>query len=422
MTVAGLGAAQLQQRVAELADRPGYRELLDALRERLETGGQPATVTLPGLSADGRRALADLLGRRAPPAPGARVRVADVDAGLRASRVSAGLVAVLESVGGALVDRRDARAADRAAWESVWEVDHPAAERPEVAAWLDGLRRAGTLRRLAADPQAATALLHQSLAVVARLPVRGVPLSVLAAETVGDPHALDHGRPLATLVLRAAARSADREAPATARGRRQLWAEVGVVCDPLSVSVLVLGLRLDDAVDLVAQTCHDHAGFSVPLRLTLHQLATARTLRTRQPRVLVCENPAVVAAATARLGELEEEAAHPLVCVEGMPDVAADRLLSGLVAGGTTVAFHADFDWGGVRIGNLLHRRYAGVPWRFGAGDYREAVADSQTAVPLAPRPAAAAWDAALAPALRQHRVAVAEERLLDSLLADLLT
>ncbi len=419
----------LADRARELAQRPGYATLLAALRERLERGGQPATVTLPNLDPAARRALADLLGRRRPPSPGSPVRLDAVEKGLLASRVGAGLVEVLEVLGGPLTDRRARRVEAEAAWDAVWAVEHPGASRPEVRAWLQGLRRHGILRRLTGDPVQAAALLAQALDVVDRLPARGVALSVLAGEAVGDPHALDPGQPLATLVLRALARMADRDVPASARGRRQLWAEVGVVCDPLSVSVLVLGLRLNGS-DIVARSCNDHASCGVPLRLTLHQLVTTDSLGSPQEQILVCENPSVVAAATARAGEVEvpsassepaSSVAHPLVCVEGVPDIAADRLLTGLVAGGSTLNFHADFDWGGLRIGNILVNRYGAMPWRFTAPDYRRAVAARAVVSELPARRGEAAWDRDLAPAMRGARVAIAEEQVLDELLGDVL-
>lgn len=413
---------QVRPAAAELAARPGYATLLAAVRARLEAGGDPATVTLRDLDGDARRALADLLGRRDVPGETARVRLADLDAALHASRVGAGLVDVLEALGGPLDDRRAERARAERAWAAVWDVEDPAAERDDVAVWLAGLRSTGVLRRLAGDPQAARALLDQALEVVARLPARGSPLAVLAADTVGDPHGLDHGRPLATVVLRAAAQLADREVPASARGRRQLWAEVGVICDPLSSSVLVCGLRLD-GLDIVAHACDDHAGCGVPLRLTLDQLERTASdsdgLRTPQARVLVCENPALVAAAAARLDRTGP--AVPLVCVEGMPDVAADRLLSALAEAGTELAFHADFDWGGLRIGNVLATRYRAVPWRFGAADYHAALEHAAPARHLSPAAATASWDPRLAAAMRRARRAVAEEQLLDVLLPDLL-
>lgn len=412
----------LRQRVEELVAVPGYGALLGALRSRLEAGGQPGTVTLRGLDAEARRALADVLGRRKPPGVSARIRIADIDDGLRSSRVGAGLLEVLEAAGGPLVDRRAQRAEAQASWDGVWEAaaEHPAASRAAISGWLTALQRTGVLRRLVGEPAAASELLERALDVVERLPERGVALSVLAAEATGDAHALDHGEPLATLVLGAAARIAEvEEVPPSARARRSLWAQVGVACDPLSVSVLVFGLRLDGG-DIFAGACNDHASHGEPLRLTLRQLTMAESLRSPSPRVLVCENPAVVSAAVDALDS--RELAAPLVCVDGIPDVAADRLLQGLADGGSSLAFHADFDWGGVRIGNLLTTRYGAAPWRFTAAEYRAAVAEVAVTRPLKPSPAEAAWDPALAPAMRTAGQRIAEEQVLDSLLTDIVS
>lgn len=407
---------------AELASRPGYATLLASVRSRLEAGGEPATVTLHGLDGDARQALADLLGQRRVPGPTARVRLSELDAALRGSRVGAGLIALLEATGGPLANRRATRAQAVQAWAQVWDVDHPALARPEVSAWLEDLRATGVLRRLVDDPDDARALLAQALDVVARLPARGMARSVLAAEAVGDPHALDHGQPLATVVLRAVAGLVGRDVPASARGRRQLWADVGVACDPLSASVLVMGLRLA-GTHLVASTCGDHAACGLPLRLTLQQLDSVAQathgLHSAHPRVAVCENPAVVAAAAHRLDG--RKPTLPLVCTDGMPDVAADRLLSALADAGTEIAFHCDFDWGGIRIGNVLTARYDAVPWRFTAADYLAAVRTTVHAQPLSGEAIEAAWDAELSAAMRATRRGVAEEQLVDQLVGDAL-
>lgn len=413
-------AIPLRERVEELLALPGYGAVLAAVRARLEAGGQPGTVTLRGLDADARRALADILGRRKPPAASARIRITDIDDGLRSSIVGAGLLELLESAGGPLVDRRARRAAVQGSWVAIWEVvaDHPALAEPEVAEWLAALRRSGVLRRLEGEPEAAAELLGRALDVIERLPERGTALSVLAAEATGDPHALDHGEPLATLVLGAAVRLVEADAmPPSARGRRALWSQVGVACDPLSASVLVLGLRLQGG-DIVAGACADHANHGEPLRLTLRQLVTTESLATASRRVLVCENPAVVAAAVDAIDSCEPQC--PLVCVDGIPDVAADRLLAGLAEGGSALAFHADFDWGGIRIGNLLAARYGAVPWRFGAAEYRAAAERVRVTRPLGPSSAAAAWDDQLAPAMNSKAVRIAEEQLLGALLQDL--
>lgn len=58
-------------------------------------------------------------------------------------------------------------------------------------------------RSLGRDPARAQQLLVATDIVLRRLPEEGLPRSQLAAETLGDAHALDTGRPVATLVLSA---------------------------------------------------------------------------------------------------------------------------------------------------------------------------------------------------------------------------
>ncbi|MDE2094192.1 MAG: DUF2399 domain-containing protein [Burkholderiales bacterium] len=66
--------------------------------------------------------------------------------------------------------------------------------------------------------------------------------------------------------------------------------------------------------------------------------------------------------------------------------------------------------------------RACGVqPWRFNLGDYSATFIDApHTQRDLAGDPVAASWDAALAPAMQRHGLAIAEEALAASLLADL--
>ncbi|MEU8782128.1 DUF2399 domain-containing protein [Streptomyces sp. NPDC048637] len=82
--------------------------------------------------------------------------------------------------------------------------------------------------------------------------------------------------------------------------------------------------------------------------MTLRQL-------TREPSDLgvagrtirVCENPAVLAAAA---DGLDRGCCPPLVCVEGNLSLASRALLTQLTDCGCPIAYHGDFDWGGVRI------------------------------------------------------------------------
>lgn len=412
-----------RQLIRERLGSPEYTAFFRAVRARLEAaGGDTArSVALRGLSEAERRAVADLHGWRTVPEERVRVSLAKLDALLRQSAVGAGVIDVVEAIGGPLADRRAEREAARGREEHVWveAAGHPGLQsHPNLLRWLDGLRARGIVNRVArASCVEPGLLLHQALDVVARLPASGVPLSVLAAETTGDAHALDPGRPVAVLVLRAAARLAGWPAvPAGSAARRRLWAEVGVLCDPLSAQVLVLGLRPAGDDDLSRQLC-ESAEAGEPRRLTLRELARSSVAIAPGTAVFVCENPVVVAAAADRIGRR----CASLVCVEGVPSTAALQLLRRLEQAGGVLSFHADFDWAGLRIGNLLRALVAARPWRFTAADYRAAQeALAAEPVPLKGAAVRASWDAELDTAMRAAGRAVFEEQVIDALLEDL--
>jgi len=416
-------AVARRELILERLGGPEYTALFRAVRARLEAGGgAPArTVTLLGLTEAERRAVADLHGWRTLPDGRVRVSLPKLDALLRRSAVGAGLIEVLEAVGGPLADRRAEREAATRREEHLWAqaAGHPAVHaRPDLRPWLDELRRRGLVLRLArASRVDAAVLLRQALDVVARIPARGAPLSVLAADSTGDAHALDPGRPLAALALRAAARLALwPRVPAASTARRRLWAEVGVLCDPLSADVLVLGLRPTGA-DRLSRHLRESADAGEPRRLTLRELAAWPVAIMSSP-VFICENPVVVAAAADRLGPR----CAPLVCVEGVPSTAALHLMRGLEHEGARLSFHADFDWAGLRIGNLLSSQMTALPWRFTARDYQAALtlALASDPGPLKGSPVRAAWDPSLDGALRAAGRAVFEEQVMESLLEDL--
>lgn len=134
----------------------------------------------------------------------------------------------------------------------------------------------------------------------------------------------------------------------------------------------------------------------------------------------VSRNPAVVAAAADTHGT---ESA-PLVCLQGQPSAAALTLLRTLRAQGSTLLYHGDFDWGGLRIASTLLRHVPWEPWRYTAADYRAAVrgSASHTALPpLTGIPGDSPWDSALRPALMELGVRVEEEMVLEDLVSDVL-
>lgn len=178
-------------------------------------------------------------------------------------------------------------------------------------------------------------------------------LTVLAANALDDPHALDRGSSLATSVLRLLG----HELPDSAEVWRIAWEEHGIDCDPVSSRVLVLNLRLEGNAACVPLT---QAARAEPLWLTLRALNG--TFHADESDVYVCENPSVLIAAADALGEC----ARPLVCTNGRPSAAAVRLLARLAMTGSNLHVRADDDLAGQDIvAGLLNSIPSVRLWRF---------------------------------------------------------
>lgn len=390
--------------------RPELSRLWLGARDRLERlGGVRGTVRLPNASEQERGAVAGLLGLPRLPPGELRIPLGRLDRALRESRFGADLRAAMTLLGGPLRDRTAERAEERLRREELWAEagSHPAVlARPALHRWLADLRAGGLVK----DGQT----LRQALAVLAALtpPREEVRLPVLASEVLGASHALDTGRPVATLVLRALAVLADRPPPRSARERRELWEAAGVITDDLSCDVLVLGLAPIGG-GRTGEGLRAFAAAGEPVRLTLRQLAADGLTFPPDLTVRVCENPVVVAAAADRWGS----DCAPLVCIEGFPNHAGRTLLTRLARHGADILYHGDFDWAGLTIANTLRETVPFQPWRFTAADYRAAFTSGS---PLRGRPVEAAWDPALSRAMAESGVAVEEETVLGDLLGDL--
>jgi uncharacterized protein (TIGR02679 family) len=392
--------------------------IVDRLRARLEGGQQlEGRLRLADPTDAERDALERLLGRRPQQARSISVEVAELERTVVRAGIAPDLVRLVVALRGPIVDRAAAAADERQRWVAVHDGLRAEVGRidPAMSGWVDDLERTGLVRRLAGDPTSAAALLEEVVHVLRDLPARGVRLSELAATTLGDSHALDDGRPAATLLLGAIeAWSGLPRRDRSAAERRALWARVGVLLDELSAPVLVLGLR-PAGEGLLARTLRSHADAGEPCRVTLRQLVRHRPRWSPVGAVRACENPTVIAAVADQLGV----GAPAMVCTDGQPSGAVQTLLRQLAEDGVRVRFHVDFDGGGIRIGNLLVDRFGAVPWRMSRDDYERAVAVGR-GVPLQGTPAAAAWDPDLDTAMSARGLAVHEEALLDHLLEDL--
>ncbi len=409
-----------EKRLRKTLGAPELAWLLDRLRRRYERGqgGVNGVLRLLNPSPRQREASDRLLGRRPGAGGSISVQIDQLEHIVMTSGMAPSLRQAVGALGGPLVDRRSAARRERAAWESLFDRFRPAVQtREAVARWYEQVREQGVLRRLSGgDVERAAVLLEQAVRVVTRLPAGGVTLAQLAAECCGDSHALDPGQPVGTLAVRAAAALPGLKQWRKASARRRAWGAVGVICDELSAPVLALNLPGAGAslTDRLLTLC---AQAGEPCRLT------ARQLLRRPPTfdadslaggVFVCENPNVVAAAADALGP----ASRPLVCIDGQPTTAATLLLELLARAGMTLRYHGDFDWGGIRIANRIISEHQAKPWRMSTADYL-AVAD-QGGRELRGDAVPATWDDQLSAVMQAQAVAIHEERVVTSLLADL--
>lgn len=406
-------------------DRPGLARLWDVVAERLQRNGlRPSgTLRLDGLDRDERHALAGLLGR--PIAfDRATVDLAELDQRLRDRGVATGLVGVAEQVRGPLVDRPGRRQERAEAAAGVWAAGRRGLERtglsgaPWVEAWFEDLRRAGTLARVPAD-RAERAFVAAVRCLKALPHVSGDPpcgRGELASLATGDAHGLDDGSFLGALVLRAAAAMLGQAYPSGAAGRRALWRAVGVLTDEVSTTVLTAGLRASGAPG--ASWLDERTAARWESHLTVRDLRRLDVRAADDSVVSVCENPRVLEAA------IDAGSQRALVCTQGQPAFVVTALLRHLSQGGSELRYHGDFDWPGITIANLLVETCGCRPWRFGAGDYLDALCRLAPVVAELPMlngvPVKSSWDEQLTTEMTDAGRAVHEELLLDDLIADL--
>ncbi len=391
----------------DLVEQPGWRRLLAAARRSLErSGGRlDTTVTLSTPTEDERLVIIGITGtHRSAAAARLSIRLSDLDEHLRAAQ-GIGLIEVLTTTA-PLRNRPSDLKREAVARDAVLAAAHEGrhAGTAWYAEWLDGLRRDGTLTRIVR----AGLPFEDVVRVLDALPAADEPIPVFADRVLDDTKALTEG-PLRGLVLRALAAWQQAALPVDGERERALWESVGLVPDDLASQVLVLNVRATGG--LVGRWLTEAAQAGVPMRVTLHQLRLA-PLTLDCDEVYVCENPAVLRAATTTLGAQ----APPLICTEGVSSVAVHTLLG--AAHGAAIRWRNDFDWTGVRLTAAALQRYRGaVPWRMTAADY---LPRAGTGTALIGTPTRTPWDESLGESMRRTGRAVMEERLLDLLIADL--
>ena len=437
----GARVSTAEPRLQRLLGGDALQPLRLRLRRHFERQGDAdarTTLQLAQLTGIEHEALALLTGRPARTARSMQIDLAGIDTALQAAGICNSLREALERLDGPIANPAAERTANRLAWAALAHLPERDAR---LQAWLSTQASGTLLRRLARqDTAAAETLLAQAHAVLRCLPATGVTRAQLAAQTLGNAHALDAGQPVASLVLatwryaEVAATPSPPDDPSRVRSddgeathegveqaieiagqaserARDIWARAGILVNELARPALMLNLPAG----------HPLTGrwpLGEPAYLSLRQLLRTPPIWSIEGRtVFVCENPNLLAIAADRLGAQ----CAPLVCTDGMPAAAQRTLLNQLLNAGARLHYHGDFDWPGLQIANHVMRTWQARPWRLAASDYEAAVqAAPHTRRDLDESDIAAAWDPLLAAAMSRHGLAIAEEAVADGLIEDL--
>jgi uncharacterized protein (TIGR02679 family) len=420
-------SVHVDARLQRLLGGEHLASLRKRLRQRFERApleGAVEHIRVVELSAEEHAALASLLGRPQRLSNSLQIDVRRVDAALQRSGIATSLRDALEKLDGPILHLAKTRLRLQTLWSRVID----GCSHPGLAGLLRTPTGIGLLKRLARqDPAAAARLCCRAEAVLRYLPANGITRSQLAADALGDAHALDNGRGTAALVLAVCRQAispdeggdtllepkddADPQPAGNSERARDTWARAGVLVNELARPALFLNPP-------ASETESDRWPLGEPVYASLRSLLRSPPRWDAAGRnIYVCENPNLLAIAADRWGA----GCAPLVCTDGMPAAAQRCLLSQLAQAGARLCYHGDFDWPGLRIGNHVMREHGAQPWRFGANDYLAAVRTAPSLThPLAGKVVEASWDGTLALAMREHRVAIAEEALAASLLEDL--
>ena len=206
---------------------------------------------------------------------------------------------------------------------------------------------------------------------------KGVRLAVLAAETTGNPHALDRQTAVGTLLSYVLCRRDGSSFPENARQWKELYERNGILVDQLSSTVAAFGIHL-----MTAEGPHPaYEGYwerQEPCIISLANLAHARGAFGESEKIYIVENEMVFSELAEQLSD------HPvtLLCTSGQPRTAAYRLMELLCESDERVSFRyaGDMDPEGLDIAQRILDSFPGRVqiWRMSGDDYEKALSQEQ--------------------------------------------
>jgi uncharacterized protein (TIGR02679 family) len=333
---------------------PEFAPLWAAIHERLCAGADPAqiaTLRVRGLS---RVAIAELRSWLDTTARRRRDRSAVAVKDVTATVPLRELLTVLhispdeltdlaeKAMGRKVVNRAAARREAAGLRQNLWTY---AADRlPTLPGLVARVRAAGV-----GDDEAGTRRSIDALAAaVSRLPARPpVSLPKLAHDCAGDPHYFDLHTLNGARLVSAIAELTGRPEPRRPDRVRALLADIGILADRLSSTVLLHNVKVsgDGVIDRRIQEA------TTPVPVNLLDLTQEPPTFARQTLTVV-ENPSVLEAAMA-VG-----AALPLACTSGHLRGVDHALLQLAVDQGVTLRYAGDLDPDGLHVAAYIAEDY----------------------------------------------------------------
>lgn len=398
--------------------QPGFEWLIAKLKKCLEAGKPlPKSVSRPQPTSEEVEAFRRFFGKTGTPTSSLKIKMAELELLLKTAQLAPSVEKAVEILAGPIVNRKAIREQEAQAWSALLQSTEAFFPNdPLKQEWIRCLFEDNTLMRLTEKKlDEAENLLQKACKVADRLPARDIPLAQLAAEATGNAHDLDRGEKLGQLMVRLASRMGPYGSWKSEEGRRQVWEQVGVLCDQLSAPVLVWNLNIP-GVSFCNRILTQHAEIGLPCRLMTQHLIHHPLDGSAAPSakvIFVCENPSVVQA----VSQTWPRSTFPLICTEGPLKTAARLLLDQMSQMGFTFRYHGDFEWKGIQMANHFLERYpTASPWRLSAQDYLQVQGKS----PLEGTPTEAHWDSHLMETMKTEGYAMFEEQVLSKLLNDL--
>ncbi|HEY0152605.1 MAG TPA: TIGR02679 family protein [Longimicrobium sp.] len=358
---------------AAFRDDPSLRLIMEAAISRYRSLKGRGTIYLE--SEEERRAARGLMCKVS---RDGRVRLDALDLALRASVFKCTLLEACESyLGRPLETRRAEQEREEAEWVEFYTRlrAHPNAPLSMVQRWLrydQGYLRLAWGRDHDVAESSALLVLRALAALSRYRTVTYVP--VLADRLSGDAHALDPVTPAGRMLDHALFRlnpAARVRYPLNAESREAVFSRVGLASDEVSSTVLVAGLAGDDPL------LHTLRVQGTAVALPLRSLSDCGRATGWRGAAFAVENPSVFVGLCDWGEQLPPESRPTLVCTKGFFSLAARRLLTILVANGTTVYYSGDFDAAGLSIARDLPGLAEGGSrlWRMTVHDYAHALA-----------------------------------------------